>query len=125
MLLNVSRMFDYVTESNHNLHQVIDSSSGKPFGISAWSLSNFGDYDQCLNIAFQKDASSTQMIMGKHCEVEMKYEMQHTERGSEFIDKFLGFLPLFGYYNHIFTICLPSTCTDNDFVAIASHSKSC
>ena len=63
-------------------------------------------------------------IQGKHCEIEMAYHREaKVGHGSEFIDTFFASLPLLDYYNHIFTLCLPSACTDRDFVLIANQSK--
>ena len=96
---------------------MLDASSKTGHGLIGGTITSFGDYDQCL----QTEANGFQ---GKYCSFKFTLEPNHSAINSNReIDQFLlTKVPLFDWFYLHQSVCLPSTCTDQDSAEIIDNA---
>lgn len=75
-------------------------------------MSSFGDYDQCLSLS--TDEYEDNNFIGKYCSFKVAPALTLNASNREIDRVLLEQVPVFEYYHIQQSICLPSTCSDND-----------
>lgn len=102
-------------------HKFLDAVSKKPTGVLTETWAHFGDYDVCLDASSPVSKGDAVQFHGKHCAIEIAYTKRKLlpgENYTEVEELIYGRLPVFNFYNHVFTTCVPSTCTEEDVKAM-------
>ncbi|KAI1303636.1 hypothetical protein HDE_02093 [Halotydeus destructor] len=97
-------------------YQFIDSSSKPSPGLLDGTVSSFGDYDQCLNI---KTTIEGEKVIGQYCILSLALDkgiLASSDVGQD-LNKAI---PPANYYHPLLSLCLPSTCSQEDVHQLVS-----
>ncbi|XP_022258231.1 nose resistant to fluoxetine protein 6-like [Limulus polyphemus] len=100
--------------------------SGKPFsGLLDGTLTDFGSYEECLNIIVKVEKRKRELFRGKYCLLEiipnLPLETEQLEHGlhETLLQDLAGMSGYLSFLHHTVGVCIPSTCTAEDLANVA------
>ncbi|XP_076352224.1 nose resistant to fluoxetine protein 6-like isoform X2 [Tachypleus tridentatus] len=100
--------------------------SGKPFsGLLEGTLTDFGSYEECLNIIVESENPNSEPLRGKYCILEITPNLPQETRQLDkrlhntLIEDLAGMSSYLSFLHYTIGVCIPSTCTAEDLANIS------
>lgn len=108
---SLTQVYDQLLQGDDGAFRLIDSSAKFPPGSIEGTVSDFGDYDECIQV--REDH-----LVGQYCLVDVLVKRPRQPKQGLFE---LGKYHFFNESARYFGICFPNTCSTQDIRMIVSH----